>query len=180
MIREGKRSISRELVRILEFVEKVLVKELERSLRAVEVAGIGGNGSEGFEEVARVIEDNEMLLPRSTKSSKKVSFFENGRGTRVSAGAPGTFPEHFEEHSNVGHQRGNVERLGRKVTGSRIAEHSEPEQGVSQLSDDERSSEGGSDNGDRHGTGGNFCGDNGNLGGLSAPLPVHMEPRRRE
>ncbi|KAG1368617.1 BAG family molecular chaperone regulator 8, chloroplastic [Cocos nucifera] len=166
MIREGKRSISRELGRILEFVEKVLVKEHERSLGAAEVAGIGGNGNEGSGEI-------EMLL-RSNKPTLKVSFFENGRESRVSAGALGPFPEHFEERSNGGHQRANIERLCREVTGTRIAEHSEPEEGVSQLSDDERSSEGGSENG------GNFRGRNGNLGGLSAPLPLLMERRRRE
>nr|XP_010923589.1 BAG family molecular chaperone regulator 8, chloroplastic [Elaeis guineensis] len=165
MIREGKRSISRELVRILEFVEKVLVKKHERSLGAGEAAGIGGNGSEGFGEI-------ETLL-RFTKQTKKVSFFENERESRVSAGASGPYPEHFEEHSNGGHQRGNIERLCREVTGMRITEHSKPEEGLSQLSDDERSSEGGSENGGRYGSRGHFR-------GLSAPLPVLMERTRRE
>ncbi|XP_008777762.2 BAG family molecular chaperone regulator 8, chloroplastic [Phoenix dactylifera] len=177
MIREGKRSISRELVRILEFVDKVLVKEREMSLRAVEIAEMGTNGSDGFEGVARAPEYDGVLL-QSTKPGKKVSFFENGRGSRASAGASEPFSEDYEEYSDHGIRRGHVERFGREVAGIRISEHSEPEERIHQPKGDERGSEVGSENGDRYGNGGKFCGQNGSLSGLSAPLPVQMERRR--
>lgn len=160
MIREGKRSISRELHRILEFVDKVLAKEHERSLGAAEILE---TGNEAFGEAARIIEDDERLL-RSTRPSKKVSFSDKGR-------IP--VPEHFEERSNDGHWRSHVERSGWEVSGIRIVEHSEPEEEVAPISDDEGSSEGGCEN-----VGKLRC-QNGNLGGLSAPLPPLMERRRR-
>ncbi|XP_020573165.1 uncharacterized protein LOC110019718, partial [Phalaenopsis equestris] len=62
MIRDGKRSISRELTRMLEFVDKVLVRDRRLSLRAMEV-----------------MEDAAGSVPR-TRSAKRVSFADNRRG----------------------------------------------------------------------------------------------------
>nr|XP_029124298.1 uncharacterized protein LOC105058095 [Elaeis guineensis] len=144
----------------------------------MEIVDIGTNGTEGFEGVARAPADDEVLL-QSTKPAKKVSFFENGRGSRASAGAPEPFSEDYEECSDRGLQRDHAERFGRAVAGIRIVEHSEPEERIHQPNDDERSSESGSENGDRYRNGGKFRGQNGGLGGLSAPLPVQMEQRTR-
>lgn len=144
----------------------------------MEIAEIGTNRSEGFEGVARVLEDDELLL-QPTKPGKKVSFFENEGGARASAGVAEPLSAYFEKCSDAGHQRGYVERSGKEVTGIRTAEHPEPEERVHQPNDDERSSEGGSENGDRYQNGGKFRGQNGSLRGLAAPMPVQMEPRRR-
>lgn len=61
MIRDGKRSISRELTRMLEFVDKFLVSERRLSPRAMEA-----------------VEDAAPPVQR-TRSAKRVSFADNGR-----------------------------------------------------------------------------------------------------
>ncbi|XP_072988678.1 BAG family molecular chaperone regulator 8, chloroplastic [Typha latifolia] len=130
MIREGKRSISRELVRIMEFVDKVLVKEQEISLRAMEIAGN-----------AAAFGDDEVF--RSTKAAKKVSFLENGRRHMDSITAHMPFPEEGNDYLQPS--------------------------GFHQLSDDDEKSSESSSETDRKG---------GKRSGLSAPLPVQMEPRK--
>ena len=63
MIREGKRAVSRELTRILEFVDKVLIKEHEQMVMADEYH----HGC------------NAALGARRPSVSKKVSFSGNGQ-----------------------------------------------------------------------------------------------------
>lgn len=67
MIRDGKRSISRELTRILEFIDKVLLRERHLSLHAMEL-----------------VEDASLPVPR-TRSAKRVTFTDNGRGVEEEA-----------------------------------------------------------------------------------------------
>ncbi|PKA64946.1 BAG family molecular chaperone regulator 8, chloroplastic [Apostasia shenzhenica] len=68
MIREGKRSISRELARMLDFIDKVLVKERSVSLRALEITG-------------NAAEDEAAPPIPYARSAKRVSFAENSVGT---------------------------------------------------------------------------------------------------
>ncbi|GJN14904.1 hypothetical protein PR202_gb01780 [Eleusine coracana subsp. coracana] len=66
MIREGQRAVSRELTRILEFVDKVLVKEHEQ-------LPMGDNGD--YHEGCSA----EFVSSRPAVNKKKVSFSSNGR-----------------------------------------------------------------------------------------------------
>ncbi|GJM89041.1 hypothetical protein PR202_ga05637 [Eleusine coracana subsp. coracana] len=66
MIREGKRAVSRELTRILEFVDKVLVKEHEQ-------LPVRDNGD--YHEGCSA----EFVSSRPAVNKKKVSFSSNGR-----------------------------------------------------------------------------------------------------
>ncbi|XP_009399118.2 uncharacterized protein LOC103983603 [Musa acuminata AAA Group] len=166
IVREGKRSISRELARILEFIDKVLVKEHQLSLDAIEIAGNGGQErsfvedgrteSEGAEEVMRV--------------AKKVSFLEDGKRSRVSFSGCNQF---VEELSNAGYQNGQVKSLGGKAARNGARDRMGSER-FYEISEDEKSSEGSVENSSRVEK---FLSRNGRLG-LSAPLPVQMEPRR--
>lgn len=168
MIREGKRSISRELTRILDFIDKVLVKEHQLFLNAVELAGNGRNpvilaedsrrGSEGAEEVHRAV--------------KKVSFSEAGKRSRV------TFSNHdqfVDEISNFSDQHPTVENLSCEAVGNGV-NHTRAER-FHEASDDERSSESSFGNGERFENVKQAKNQNGKFG-LSAPLPVQMESRR--
>ncbi|KAL0926616.1 hypothetical protein M5K25_002855 [Dendrobium thyrsiflorum] len=83
MIRDGKRSISRDLARMLEFVDKVLARELRLSLRAVEV-----------------VEDAAPPVPR-TRSAKRVSFADNGRGIEEEAKEGGGLSRFLEAKEEV-------------------------------------------------------------------------------
>lgn len=169
MIRQGKRSISRELTRVVEFVDKVLVNEHQLSLDAIELAGNGINegffaevrrrGSEGAEEVRR--------------TTKKVSFSEDGNRARVSFSR-----NHFaEELSDYSDQNSLVENLSDEVARSRIEDTTGPER-FNEASDDERASESSLESGNRYEKPKQSENRKGKLN-LSAPLPVLMEPRRK-
>ncbi|XP_042393929.1 uncharacterized protein LOC121984844 [Zingiber officinale] len=169
MIREGKRSISRELTRILDFIDKVLVKEHQLFLNAVEFAGNGRNlvtfaedsrrGSEGAEEVHRAV--------------KKVSFSEVGKRSRV----PFSNHDQFvDEISNFSDQHPVVENLSCEAVGNGQGNHTGAER-FHEASDDERSSESSFENGERFESVKQAKNQNGKFG-LSAPLPVQMESRR--
>ncbi|KAH0469172.1 hypothetical protein IEQ34_002404 [Dendrobium chrysotoxum] len=80
MIRDGKRSISRDLARMLEFVDKVLVRERRLSLRAVE--------------------DAAPPVPR-TRTAKRVSFEDNGRGIEEEAKEGGGLSRFLEVKEEV-------------------------------------------------------------------------------
>jgi hypothetical protein len=69
MIREGRRAVSRELTRILEFVDKVLVKEHEQVVMGDELGA--GEDHEGCSV--------SFVAGRRPASKKKVSFSGNGR-----------------------------------------------------------------------------------------------------
>jgi hypothetical protein len=69
MIREGKRAVSRELTRILEFVDKVLAEE--HGQLATADALDNGDCHEGCRA--------EFMLNRLPVNKKKVSFSSNGR-----------------------------------------------------------------------------------------------------
>lgn len=158
MIREGKRSISRELTRILDFIDKVLVKEHQLFLNAVELAEDSRRGSEGAEEVHRAV--------------KKVSFSEAGKRSRV------TFSNHdqfVDEISNFSDQHPTVENLSCEAVGNGV-NHTRAER-FHEASDDERSSESSFGNGERFENVKQAKNQNGKFG-LSAPLPVQMESRR--
>ncbi|XP_020702521.1 BAG family molecular chaperone regulator 8, chloroplastic [Dendrobium catenatum] len=68
MIRDGKRSISRDLARMLEFVDNVLARERRLSLREVET-----------------VEDAAPPPVLRARSAKRVSFADNGRGIEEEA-----------------------------------------------------------------------------------------------
>lgn len=159
MIREGKRSISRELTRILDFVDKVLVKEHQLFLNAVEFAGNGRNpvtfaedsrrGSKGAEEVDRAV--------------KKVSFSDN-------------HDQFVDEISNFSDLHPVVENLSCEAVGNGRGTYTRAER-FHEASDDERSSESSFENGGRFENVKQSKNQNGKFG-LSAPLPVQMESRR--
>ncbi|XP_065036759.1 uncharacterized protein LOC103983382 [Musa acuminata AAA Group] len=67
MVREGKRSISRELVRTLDFIDKWVVKEHQLSLDAIEITGNCGIERDSVEDMRREIVGTEEV----TKPSKR-------------------------------------------------------------------------------------------------------------
>lgn len=70
MLREGKRAVSRELTRILEFVDKVLVKEHEHM-----AMGDDALDTDGYRESCNAA----FVAGRPSLSKKKVSFSGNGQ-----------------------------------------------------------------------------------------------------
>lgn len=167
MVREGKRSISRELARILEFIDKVLVKEHQLSLDAIEIAGNGGHERSFVEDGRTESEGSEEV----TRVAKKVSFLEDGKRSMVSFSGCNQF---VEELSNAGYQNGQVKNLGGKAARHWARDHMGSER-FHEISEDEKSSEGSVENSSRVEK---LLSRNGMLR-LSAPLPVQMEPRRK-
>ncbi|WOK99661.1 formin-like protein 13 [Canna indica] len=170
MIREGKRAISRELTRILEFIDKVLVQEQHLALDAIEIAGSGENESSFAEDRARGSKGAQKIL----RPAKKVSFSEDGRKSRAYFSNGSQFPEELNDSTDQSYP---VENLCEEVPRNGIRNYIGAER-FHDTSDDERSSESSLENSGRHEKAKRFQNGNGKLG-LTAPLPVQMEPRRK-
>ncbi|KAG0463411.1 hypothetical protein HPP92_019480 [Vanilla planifolia] len=69
MIREGKRSVEKELVRMLEFTKKVLARERLSLHEAIDISGNGQNGRDTMVNVA-------VNSPFNARAVKRVSFEE--------------------------------------------------------------------------------------------------------
>lgn len=189
MIREGKRSISRELVRLLEFADGVSAK---RNDLFTESMGIPHKGidplpfaeepSPGFEELAGVstiyCEDDagssEMRIP-PFKAGKRVTFAEDAEASRVSAASG--MPFSLEEV------------IGRGAVGRASANGVDTEwggggggSGSRHTTDDERSPRSRQKPGTiRPVVDGSPSAQKGSHSpGLSAPMPLQMEPRKGE
>ncbi|KAJ8506737.1 hypothetical protein OPV22_007623 [Ensete ventricosum] len=167
MIREGKRSISRELARILEFIDKVLVKEHQLSVDAIEIAGNGRHERSFVEDGRTESEGAEEVL----RVAKKVSFLEDGNRSRVSFSGCNQF---VEELGDAGYQNGQMKSLGREAARNGATDRMGSER-FHDTCEDERSSESSVENSSRVEK---FLSRNGRSG-LSAPLPLQMEPRRK-
>ncbi|RWW00845.1 hypothetical protein GW17_00036161 [Ensete ventricosum] len=165
--KEGKRSISRELARILEFIDKVLVKEHQLSVDAIEIAGNGRHERSFVEDGRTESEGADEVL----RVAKKVSFLEDGNRSRVSFSGCNQF---VEELGDAGYQNGQMKSLGREAARNGATDRMGSER-FHDTCEDERSSESSVENSSRVEK---FLSRNGRSG-LSAPLPLQMEPRRK-
>ncbi|CAL9758141.1 unnamed protein product [Musa acuminata subsp. burmannicoides] len=169
MVREGKRSISRELVRMLDFIDKVVVKGHQLSLDAIEITGNCGIERDSVEDMRREIVGTEEV----PKLAKKVSFLEDGKRPRFSLSG---LHQLEEELIDAGNQTAPPESLGGEITSTESSDHLGPER-FHEISNGDRSSESSIENGGKYVKGKHFQNQNGKLG-LSAPLPLQMELRK--
>ncbi|THU74598.1 hypothetical protein C4D60_Mb04t35070 [Musa balbisiana] len=153
MVREGKRSISRELVRMLDFIDKVAVKEHQLSLDAIEITGNCGVERDSVEGMRREIVGTEEVQ----KLAKKVSFLEDGKRPRFSLSGRHQLEE---ELIDAGNQTAPLESLGGDITSTESSDHLGPER-FHEISNGDRSSESSIENGGKYVKGKHFQNQNG-------------------
>ncbi|KAF3324042.1 BAG family molecular chaperone regulator 8 [Carex littledalei] len=95
MIYEGKRAIEKELVRIIEFVDKIFLREQEIILKET-------NGKEGEDEEEE--EEEEGSTEEEKRLKKKVSFEESGQRSKYHNSEHELFKEVFEGHNGESFQ----------------------------------------------------------------------------
>lgn len=93
MIFEGKRAIEKELVRIIEFVDQIFLREQEIILKET-------NGKEGEDEE----EEEEDSIEEEKRPKKKVSFEESGQRSKYHNSEHELFKEDFEGPSGESFQ----------------------------------------------------------------------------